>query len=309
MPKRTGQAPREGRADQVLAEAFQVSRSQGARAMEEGRVFVEGRPLTKGSALVSQGALLEMEVPEAAEARVEKENIPLTIVYQDADLAVVVKPCGMVVHPAAGNERGTLVNALLFALEDLSGIGGIKRPGIVHRLDKDTSGLLLIAKNDAAHLGLSEQLKARSMEKHYLAVVEGEMKQESGRVEWPIARSKRDRKRMAVDPQGREAVSEWTLLENLKASALVDVRILTGRTHQIRVHMQSLHHPVAGDPIYGQKNGVKAPRLMLHAYSLAFTHPRTGERMAFVAPPPPEFTGVVRRLRRFAELPLPYRES
>ena len=211
------------------------------------------RGAAKPAFKVGAGDALELTVPDAEETPVEKEDIPLEILYEDADLAVVVKPCGMVVHPAAGNESGTLVNALLYHMEDLSGIGGVKRPGIVHRLDKDTSGLLMVAKNDLAHQGLSDQLRARTMEKHYLAVVDGRMREPSGRVDKPIARSTKDRKRMAVDPAGREAVTEWTLLENLKNAALLDVHILTGRTHQIRVHMQSLHHPVAGDPIYGQK--------------------------------------------------------
>lgn len=179
----------------------------------------------------------------------------------------------------------------------------------MHRLDKDTSGLLMVAKNDLAHQGLSDQLRARTMEKHYLAVVDGRMREPSGRVDKPIARSTKDRKRMAVDPAGREAVTEWTLLENLKNAALLDVHILTGRTHQIRVHMQSLHHPVAGDPIYGQKNGVKAPRLMLHAYTLSFTHPRTGERLSFTAPPPEAFTAAVQKWREDPAAPLPYRAA
>jgi len=179
----------------------------------------------------------------------------------------------------------------------LSGIGGVKRPGIVHRLDKDTSGLLMVAKNDFAHVSLSDQLRERTMEKHYLAVVDGCMREESGMVDKPIARSKKDRKKMAVDPEGRDALTEWTLVENLKNAALLDVHILTGRTHQIRVHMQSLHHPVAGDPIYGQKNGVKVPRLMLHAHTLAFNHPRTGERLFFRAEPPEAFAKAVEKLR------------
>ena len=200
-------------------------------------------------------------------------------------------------HPAAGNENGTLVNALLFALEDLSGVGGVKRPGIVHRLDKDTSGILLVAKNDAAHLSLSAQLKARTMEKHYLAVVEGTMKETSGTIDRPIARSAKDRKKMAIDPAGRPSLTEWTLLENLRDAALLDVHILTGRTHQIRVHMQSIGHPVAGDPIYGLKHGVSTPRLMLHAHTLAFTHPRTAERMRLEAPLPEAFREAVAKLR------------
>lgn len=309
MQRMTGQAPCDGRADQVASELFSLSRSQAARAILEGRVIADGSTLAKASAPIKAGALMQMDVPEAVDMGLEKQDIPLTILYQDEDLAVVVKPYGMVVHPAAGNESGTLVNALLFALDGLSGIGGVKRPGIVHRLDKDTSGLMLVAKNDAAHLALSSQLRERSMEKHYLALVEGEMKQECGRIQQPIARSKRDRKRMAVDAEGRDAITEWTLLENLHGAALLNVHIVTGRTHQIRVHMQSVHHSVMGDSLYGQKNGIKVPRLMLHAYTLAFTHPRTGERVRFLAPPPEKFTVAVRRLRTQKSEPLPYQES
>ena len=309
MQKITAVATEEARLDLLAAQASGASRSQAARWIEQGLCRVNGAVRQKVAFKVNAGDALELTVPDAEETPVEKEDIPLEILYEDADLAVVVKPCGMVVHPAAGNESGTLVNALLYHMEDLSGIGGVKRPGIVHRLDKDTSGLLMVAKNDLAHQGLSDQLRARTMEKHYLAVVDGRMREPSGRVDKPIARSTKDRKRMAVDPAGREAVTEWTLLENLKNAALLDVHILTGRTHQIRVHMQSLHHPVAGDPIYGQKNGVKAPRLMLHAYTLSFTHPRTGERLSFTAPPPEAFTAAVKKWREDPAAPLPYQAS
>ena len=297
MPTIEAVAPRAARLDVLCAEVAGASRSQAARWIEAGLCAVEGETQRKPSFQVRTGASLTVAAPQAVESTVEKENIPLEILYEDQDVAVVVKPSGMVVHPAAGNESGTLVNALLYAMEDLSGIGGVKRPGIVHRLDKDTSGLLMVAKNDRAHLSLSEQLKARTMEKHYLAVVEGRMREESGRVDAPIARSKKDRKKMAVDPEGREAHTEWRLVENLKNAALLDVHILTGRTHQIRVHMQSIHHPVAGDVIYGLKNGVKAPRLMLHAYTLSFDHPRTGERLTFRAEPPEAFWATVEKLR------------
>ena len=235
-----------------------------------------------------------LTVPAPKPVAPQAEDIPLEILYQDEDLAVVVKPCGMVVHPAAGNEDGTLVNALLHHLDSLGGIGGELRPGIVHRLDKDTSGLLLVAKNDAAQLALSRQLQDRQMEKHYRALVDGLMKEPSGRVEAPIARSKKDRKKMAVDPEGREAVTEWTVLAEGRGVTLLDVHILTGRTHQIRVHMKHLGHPVCGDPIYGSPRGAKVPRLMLHAWSLAFTHPRTGERMMFTAELPEAFLAGMR---------------
>ena len=296
MRRLTQAATSDARLDVLAAELAGASRSQAARWIEGGLCAVNGVARTKTGYKVLAGDEVTLDVPDAVDSAVEKENIPLHILYEDEDLAVVEKPCGMVVHPAAGNEHGTLVNALLYAMDGLSGVGGVKRPGIVHRLDKDTSGLLMVAKNDAAHQGLSAQLKARTMEKHYLAVVEGEMKEPAGAIDKPIARSKRDRKKMAIDPEGRQAITEWTLRENLKGAALLDVHILTGRTHQIRVHMQSIGHPVAGDAIYGQKNGVKAPRLMLHAYSLAFTHPRTGERLRFVLDPPEEFTQTVQKL-------------
>lgn len=297
MQKIRAAAPTDGRLDVLVAALSGASRSQAARWIEDGCCTVDGREQFKASLRVCAGAQIDILVPQAADSPVQREKIPIDILYEDADVAVVAKPCGMVVHPAAGNESGTLVNALLYAMDDLSGIGGVKRPGIVHRLDKDTSGLLMVAKNDAAHLSLSAQLKARTMEKHYLAVVDGQMKEASGRIDKPIGRSHRDRKKMAVEPDGREALTDWTLLENLKNAALLDVHILTGRTHQIRVHMQSLHHPVVGDCIYGMKNGVKASRLMLHAYTLAFDHPGTGERMRFIAPPPAEYLSVFERLR------------
>ena len=277
------------RLDVFLSEQSGLSRSRVASLMEEGRVTLDGSPVTKAGLKPKPGQTVVLTIPAPKPAIPEAQNIPLTILYEDADLAVVVKPCGMVVHPAAGNEDGTLVNALLHHLDSLGGIGGELRPGIVHRLDKDTSGLLLVAKNDAAQLALSEQLSARSMEKHYRALVEGNPREDSGRIEAPIARSKKDRKKMAVDEEGREAITEWTVLARGRGVTLLDVHILTGRTHQIRVHTRHIGHPVCGDPIYGSAKGAKVPRLMLHAYSLAFTHPRTGERMTFTAPLPEEF--------------------
>lgn len=291
------QAETKARLDVIAAEMGECSRSQAAKWIEQGLCRVNEIVRSKPGYGVAPGDNVELTVPDPVELTVEKEDIPLEILYEDEDVAVVNKPCGMVVHPAPGNETGTLVNALLYAMDDLSGIGGVKRPGIVHRLDKDTSGLLMIAKNDQAHESLSEQLRERTMDKRYLAVVDGEMKEPSGRIEQPVARSKKDRKKMAIDPEGRYALTEWTLKENLRGAALLEVHILTGRTHQIRVHMQSIHHPVAGDPIYGMKNGVKAPRLMLHAWRLSFTHPRTGERLSFCAEPPESFARTVEKLR------------
>ncbi len=289
-------AASDARLDVLVSEAADISRSQAARIIESGLCEVNGIARIKPSFKAQIGDELIVSLPEAAEPLVEGEDIPINILYEDSSLAVVEKPCGMVVHPAAGNESGTMVNALLYRLDGLSGIGGVKRPGIVHRLDKDTSGLLVVAKNDAAHESLSNQLKARTTEKHYLAVVEGVMKEQFGIIDKPIARSKHDRKKMAVDAEGRESFTEWTLIEPLKAASLLDVHILTGRTHQIRVHMQSIGHPVAGDPIYGLRGGVKAPRLMLHSFSLAFDHPVSGERMRFTLPPPPTFLECVKKL-------------
>ena len=277
------------RLDVQLAEASGLTRSRVAALMAEGQVTVDGRTETKAGARPKPGQTVCLTVPAPKPAAPEAQDIPLTILYQDDDLAVVIKPCGMVVHPAAGNEDGTLVNALLHHLDSLGGIGGELRPGIVHRLDKDTSGLLLVAKNDAAQLALSRQLQDRLMEKHYRALVEGNVREETGRIEAPIARSKKDRKKMAVDPEGREAVTEWRVLSRGRGVTLLDVHILTGRTHQIRVHMKHIGHPVCGDPIYGSGRGAKVSRLMLHAYSLAFTHPATGERMTFTAELPEAF--------------------
>ena len=277
------------RLDVLLSEQSGLTRSRVASLMEEGRVTVDGIVVTKAGHKAKAGQSIILTIPAPKPAVPEAQDIPLTILYEDADLAVVVKPCGMVVHPAAGNEDGTLVNALLHHLDSLGGIGGELRPGIVHRLDKDTSGLLLVAKNDASQLALSEQLSARSMEKHYRALVEGNVKEDSGCIEAAIARSKKDRKKMAVDDEGREAITEWTVLQRGRGVTLLDVHILTGRTHQIRVHTKHIGHPVCGDPIYGSAKGAKVPRLMLHAYSLTFTHPASGQRMTFTAELPEEF--------------------
>ncbi len=277
------------RLDVLLAEVTGLTRSRVASLMEQGLCTLDGRPEKKAGTKARPGQQVILTVPAPRPAVPQAEDIPLEILYQDSDLAVVVKPCGMVVHPAAGNEDGTLVNALLHHLDSLGGIGGELRPGIVHRLDKDTSGLLLVAKNDAAQLALSQQLQDRSMEKHYRALVDGILKEDAGRVDAPIARSKKDRKKMAVDPEGREAVTDWQVLSRGRGVTLADVHILTGRTHQIRVHMKHLGHPVCGDPIYGSPRGAKVPRLMLHAYSLTFTHPATLQRMTFTAPLPKAF--------------------
>ena len=277
------------RADVILSEAAGLSRSRVAALMAEGCCTLAGKPCAKAGTRPAPGQELRLTVPAPRAAVPQAEDLPLEILYQDADLAVVVKPRGMVTHPAAGHEEGTLVNALLHHLDSLGGIGGELRPGIVHRLDKDTSGLMMVAKNDESQLALSRMLAERKMEKHYRALVEGRMKEAAGRIELPIDRSRKDRKKMAVDPEGREAVTEWQVLAEGKECSLLDVHILTGRTHQIRVHMRAVQHPVCGDPIYGWEGGVRVPCLMLHAYSLRFPHPRTGETMCFQAPLPEDF--------------------
>ena len=277
------------RADVQLGEASGLSRSRVASLMEAGYCRAGAAECRKAGARPAEGTEITLTVPAPREAAPKAEDIPLEILYEDADLAVVVKPRGMVVHPAAGHEDGTLVNALLGSLDGLGGIGGELRPGIVHRLDKDTSGLLLVAKNDETQAALSDMLKERRIEKHYLALAEGNFREAEGRIEAAIARSKKDRKKMAVDPEGREAVTEWKVVAEGRGCALLDVHILTGRTHQIRVHLRSIQHPVCGDPLYGYEKGVRVSCLMLHARSLRLNHPRTGAEMEFTAPLPEDF--------------------
>ncbi len=292
-----GQA--EKRLDCFLRECTEFSRSRISILISEGRCEINGRLEMKPSRILETGDRVTLSVPMAEDPGIVPENIPLEFLYQDADIVVVNKPAGMVVHPAAGNPGGTLVNALLYAVRDLSGIGGEIRPGIVHRLDKDTSGVLVVAKNDRAHQALGEQFSQRSLEKHYRAVVLGSMKEESGRIEAPIGRSQKDRKKMAVVEGGRPSVTEWTRLSSLRGATFLDVHLLTGRTHQIRVHMKSIGHPVLGDQIYAPKAecAVRIPRLMLHAYSIEINHPVTGERMQFTAPLPAEFSTFLEKIK------------
>lgn len=287
------------RLDVLTAALADVTRSRAGTLIRDGLVLVGGVPQTKAGFKPRCGDELRVELPEAAPARVEAQDIPLEILYQDADLAVVYKPSGMVVHPAAGNPDGTMVNALLQHLDRLSGIGGEIRPGIVHRIDKDTSGLLLVAKNDFSHASLSEQIKAHSVQRAYMAIVQGGMRQECGTVEGPIGRHPSDRKKMAIVSGGRDAVTHWRVLEPLKGATLLECRLTTGRTHQIRVHMASIGHPLLGDPLYGPKKmpyPVQGGQL-LHAFRIGFVHPRTGKEMLFEAPPEARFLDWQRRLK------------
>ena len=294
---RTAEVPE--RLDVFAAALADVTRSRAGALIRDGLVTVDGAMQTKGGFKLKPGMAVVVEVPEPVPAQAQPEDIPLRIVYQDDDLAVVFKPSGMVVHPAAGNASGTLVNALLMHLDNLSGIGGEIRPGIVHRIDKDTSGLLLVAKNDMAHVSLSGQIKAHAVHRAYRAIVIGGFKQASGTVDAPIGRHPTDRKKMAIVPDGREAVTHWSVIEPLKGATLIECRLTTGRTHQIRVHMASIGHPVLGDPVYGPK---KSPcpvtgGQLLHAYRIGFVHPRTGEEMLFEAEPEPRFIHWLEKLR------------
>lgn len=288
------------RADKAISAALPaLSRSAVQTLIQDGRVLCNGAPVQKSTKLPVQ-SVLTVEIPPARPLEVVAQNIPLDIVYEDSDLLVVNKPKGMVVHPAAGNEDGTLVNALLYHCGDsLSGINGVIRPGIVHRIDKDTSGLLIVAKNDAAHRSLAEQIKAHSFTREYRAVVYGRIKAD-GTVDAPIARHPQERKRMAVvrSPAAREAVTHYFVVRHFTGFTQLRLRLETGRTHQIRVHMAYIGHPVAGDPVYGPKKVITSlGGQCLHAGLIGFVHPRTGRYMEFEAPLPPYFTDFLKTLR------------
>lgn len=285
------------RLDTWLARETGLSRSRVERLIREGYATVNGRTESKPGFALRPMDMATLHIPPPIESTVKPEPLPLSILYEDSYMAVVNKPVGMVVHPAVGNANGTLVNALLFHLKDLSGIGGTLRPGIVHRLDKETSGLLLVAKTNEAHQRLSDALKARKIVKTYRAVALGYFKEETGAIEAPIARHPIDRKRMAVVRDGRYARTEYQVLDTLRGATLLDVNLITGRTHQIRVHFAYLGHPLLGDPVYGgQKAQKAASRLMLHAWRIALTHPITNIPLAFEAPEPPEFLQTIKKL-------------
>ena len=296
----TSEEDRGARLDAFLARAMEdLTRSAAAKAIEEGRVLVSGKVPSKSLKLTGNETI-EFTPEEPAPIDAVPQDIPLTVVYEDDDVIVVNKPSGLVVHPAPGHPDGTLVNALLFHCgASLSGVGGALRPGIVHRIDRDTSGLIIAAKNDYAHQFLSAQLADHTLARTYECIVVGNLREDSGTVDAPIARDSRDRKRMAVVNGGRRAVTHWTVLARYPGYTHVQCRLETGRTHQIRVHMAYLGHPILGDTVYGAKKPV--PGLTgqcLHAVGLQFIHPRTKELVSLSCPLPGEFTAALRKIDR-----------
>lgn len=287
------------RLDKFIADNSDISRSYAAKLCEDGLVLCGEKQLLKKYKILGTEEIT-INVPEPEEHSIEPENIPLNIVYEDSDVIVVNKPQGLCVHPAPGNERGTLVNGLVYHCGDeLSAINGVIRPGIVHRIDKDTSGLLIVAKNNEAHLKLSEQLKERKAMRKYVALVNGNIKEDSGTINKPIGRNPSDRKKMAVVFGGREAVTHFNVLERFGQYTLVECILETGRTHQIRVHMASIGHSIVGDPLYGiKKEKFNLNGQLLHAKTIGFVHPRTGEMMEFTSDIPEYFENVLEKLRK-----------
>ena len=294
------------RIDVFLSEQTdEFTRSRLKKFLEDGNVYLNGAIVKKAGTDVKAGDAVTLTVPDVLPYRVQAENIPVDIVYQDTDFAVVNKAQGMTVHVGNGNEQGTLVNALLYALDSLSGVGGVLRPGIVHRIDKDTSGLLVVAKNDKAHVSLAKQIAEKTCHRTYFALLEGNVKTDSGRIVTDIGRHPTDRLKMAVlpDGKGKIAITDYEVVAHFGTEFTLCKFILqTGRTHQIRVHAKHLGYPVAGDPVYGyKKQKLSANGQLLHAWQLEFTHPTTGENMRFNAPLPPMFAEILSKLcKRYA---------
>ena len=289
------------RLDIFLSEQTEeITRSRLKKLIEEGQVCVNGAVQKKAGAEVKVGDAISLSIPEVEEYAVKAENIPVDILYQDEDFAIINKPKGMSVHVGNGTTEGTLVNALLYALDNLSGIGGVLRPGIVHRIDKDTTGLLVVAKRDKAHVSLAKQIAEKTCFRRYYALLEGNVKLDSGRIATDIGRHPTERLKMAVLPDGRGkyAVTDYEVVARFGGEfTLCRFQLQTGRTHQIRVHAKHLGHPVAGDPVYGyKKQKIKADGQLLHAWQLQLTHPSTGERMSFNAPLPPAFQEILDKL-------------
>ncbi|MGN0987109.1 MAG: RluA family pseudouridine synthase [Otoolea sp.] len=288
------------RIDKYLSESCEdFSRSFLQKLLKSGLIEVDGKAV-KSSYRLSAGERVSFEIPEAVEAEIQPENIPLDILYEDSDLILVNKPKGMVVHPAAGHYTGTLVNGLMYHCRDqLSGINGVMRPGIVHRIDMDTTGVLVVCKNDFSHNAIAEQLKIHSITRIYYAVVFGVIKEEEGTVHAPIGRHPTDRKKMSIHSKnGRDAITHYRVLERFSKYTLIECRLETGRTHQIRVHMASIGHPLLGDTVYGpEKQPYRLQGQTLHAGVLGFIHPRTGTYMEFKAPLPEYFEELLKKLR------------
>lgn len=285
------------RLDVFVAEKAECTRSHAKNLIEEGDVTVNGIKAAKSGALLKAGDVVVIVNPAPKELDLSPQDIPIEIVWQDEDFAVVNKPQGMVVHPAPGAYDNTLVNALLFKLSSLSGINGVARPGIVHRLDKDTSGLLVVAKNDFAHISLQKQIAEKSAKRYYYALVDGVVQKDSGEIRNFLARSTADRKKYAVAKDGRLAITLYKVVKRYSAYTLMEYELKTGRTHQIRVHSRYIGHPVVGDRTYGGSDAFGLNGQLLHAYKLVLTHPRTGEEMTFTAPLPDYFQSVLDKLK------------
>lgn len=285
------------RIDKYLCEQTQLTRSRIQQLIEQGAVVVNGKA-TKSNYKINPGDLIEVSYEDLSELDVVAQDIPLDIRYEDSDVIVINKPRGMVVHPANGNQQGTLVNALLYHCKDLSGINGVLRPGIVHRIDKDTTGLIIVAKNDKAHLELSKQLQDKTVNRLYYALVHDTFAHDYGTIDAPIGRDETDRQKMAVtEKNSKEARTHFRVLERFKDYSLVECRLETGRTHQIRVHMRYIDHPIVGDEKYGYRRTMKIGGQLLHAHQLEFVHPSTGEKMVVEAEIPQDFAEVLQRLR------------
>lgn len=289
-----------GRLDKVIAEnVADLTRSQVQSLIKKGQILVNDAPTTNRYQVKPNDQVI-IKLPDPVAIDVQPEKMDLDIVYEDDDVIVVNKPQGMVVHPAPGHDHGTLVNGLL-AHTPLATINGELRPGIVHRIDKDTSGLLMVAKNDQALVSLSKQLKNKTNQRKYWAIVHGNIKEDTGTINAPIGRSKKDRKKMAINEEGRPAVTHFKVLERFGEYTLIECQLETGRTHQIRVHLKYIGHPVAGDPLYGPRKTLKGNGQFLHAKLLGFKHPRTGEEMVFEADPPAIFQTTLKKLRAISD--------
>ncbi|MBJ8349361.1 RluA family pseudouridine synthase [Streptococcus zalophi] len=284
------------RLDKVLADYTELSRAQANEEIKKGIVTVNDKKV-KPKYAVKIGDVVTYEIPKEIVLEYVAEDIPIQIIYEDDDVAVVNKPQGMVVHPSHGHPSKTLVNALLFHIKNLSSINGVIRPGIVHRIDKDTSGLLMIAKNDNAHQLLAQELKDKKSYRHYLAIVHGNLPNDRGVIEAPIARSDKDRKKQAVKTGGKPALTRFEVLERFGDYTLVSLTLETGRTHQIRVHMAYIGHPIAGDPLYGPRKTLNGHGQFLHAKTIGFTHPKTKKTMTFSVEPPEIFQKTLQQLR------------